>query len=64
MALPIPLHDGGEVNKAFADRIGYLSQRPGWFASIGELDWLLENDSSDRSIIFGATKVKVDMVER
>lgn len=43
--------NSGIVNKGFAERIENLSQRPGWFAPVGEiLDWLLKNDSSDRSI--------------
>lgn len=41
----------GKVNERFADRITQLSQRPGWFAPVGEvLDYMVSNGQCHRDI--------------
>ncbi len=45
------VNDEGQVDTQFADRIKYLSERPGWFVPVSEaLDWILKQWPHNRAI--------------
>jgi len=45
------VHEEGQIDTTFAERIRSLSERPGWFVPVSEvLDWILDQRSSDCNI--------------